>query len=239
MLRHLTAIGLVMGFTAPVPAAEPTHETIEAVVRELLEREPELVINAIEQFRAQQEVLRAAAAEAAIVEQRAALESAKHPSVGPADAAVTVVEFFDYRCGFCRRMLQPMAKLKEAHDDVRIVYVDFPVLGPDSRRAAQASLAAWLQRPDEYFAFHGALMTANDLSAPAIVELAKAHGFDTDQLLSDMQSDVVRERLEANYALAQAIGINGTPAFVVGDTLLPGAVPVERLEALIADARRS
>lgn len=240
MSRALTALGLVLALAVPAAHAQDlVRDEVEAVVRDLLEREPELVIEAIQRFQANQEAVRAAATEAAIATHRAALLSTEHPSAGPADAAVTVVEFFDYRCGYCRRMLKPMAALKAAHADVRIVYIDFPVLGPDSLRAAQASLAAWRQSPAAYVAFHEALMSADDLSAPVIAGLAETHGLDADQLIEDMQSSAVRQRLEANYAIAQAIGIEGTPAFVIGDTLLPGAVPLERLEHAISAARGS
>lgn len=240
MSRALTALGLVLALAAPAAhAQELVRDEVEAVVRDLLEREPELVIEAIQRFQAQQEAVRAAATEAAIETHRAALLSTEHPSAGPADAAVTVVEFFDYRCGYCRRMLKPMAALMAAHTDVRVVYIDFPVLGPDSLRAAQASLAAWDQAPDAYVSFHEALMSVDDLSAPVIVDLAETHGLDPDRLIEDMQSSAVRQRLEANYAIAQAIGIEGTPAFVIGDTLLPGAVPLERLEQAISTARGS
>jgi protein-disulfide isomerase len=236
--RALTALGLVAALAAiPAAAQEPARDDVERIVRELLQREPEIVIEAIQAFQQRQEEERAANAQAAIEAHRPALQSAEHPSVGPADAAVTLVEFFDYRCGYCRRMVPALEALKAAHEDVRFVYVEFPVLGPDSLRAAQASLAAWVQDPGAYWDFHKAMMSADDLSAPAIEELAAAHGLDTDRLIDDMQSPAVRERIEANYAMAQAIGVEGTPAFVIGDTFLPGAVPLERLEAAIVDAR--
>mgnify|MGYP006280244273 CR=1 FL=1 len=237
MSRALTALGLVMALAAAPAAAEPTREEIEDVVRTLLQREPELVIQAIQTFQQQQEEARAAQAQAAIESQREGLISSAHPSVGPLDAAVHVVEFFDYRCGYCRRMVPALEALQRSHDDVRVVYVEFPVLGPDSLRAAQASLAAWQQDPDGYWEFHKAMMTADDLSAPAIEALAAAHGLDTDRLIDDMQGPAVRERLQTNFQMAQAIGIEGTPAFVVGDSFMPGAVPLERLEAAVAAAR--
>ncbi len=238
MNRALTALGVLAALAAaPLAAQEPAREDVERIVRELLQREPDIVIEAIHAYQAREEQARDAAAQAAIETQRPALLSAEHPSVGPADAAVTLVEFFDYRCGYCRRMVPALDTLKGAHDDVRFVYVEFPVLGPDSLRAAQASLAAWSQAPDAYWGFHKALMAADDLSAPAIEALAAAHGLATDRLLEDMQSPAVRERIEENYAIAQAIGVEGTPAFVVGETFLPGAVPLEHLEAAIAEAR--
>ncbi len=238
MLRTLTAVGVALALNAgPVDAQEPARAEIERVVRELLAREPEIVIDAIRDYQARQEQARNAQVGEAIAAHRAELTSEDHPSIGPADAAVTVVEFFDYRCSFCRRMVPRLDALMADHDDVRVVFVEFPVLGPDSLRAAQASLAVWRQDPDAYPDVHRALMEADDLSAPALVAIAEGHGLDGDRLVAEMQSDAVRARLMANHELAQQIGIEGTPAFIVGDAFMPGAVPLEQLEAAVADAR--
>jgi protein-disulfide isomerase len=238
VLRTVTAVGAVLALTAgPVAAEEPSRAEIEQVVRELLAREPEIVIEAIRGYQAAQERARDAHVAEAIAAHRAELVSADHPSIGPADAAVTVVEFFDYRCSFCRRMVPRLDALLADHDDVRIVFVEFPVLGPDSLRAAQASLAAWRQDPAVYPDVHRAFMEVDDFSAPALVAVAEAHGLDGDRLVEEMQSEAVRARLMANHELARAIGVEGTPAFVVGDSFMPGAVPLEQLEAAIAEAR--
>lgn len=235
------AAGWLLATAAAAPtarASEPARDDIEAVVRALLEREPELVIRAIETFRAQQETAREAAQLLALQTHGDALTAADHPSIGPADAAVTVVEFFDYRCSFCRRMAPTLSTLLQSNPQIRRVYIEFPVLGPESLRASQAALAVWRQDASLYPAFHEALMGADDLSAPALVRMAEAIGVDSDRMLREMQSGEVRARLQRNYELAQAIGVEGTPAYVIGHTLLPGAVPLERLQAAIEAAER-
>ena len=240
MRGPLTALGVVLALAATPALARderPARAEIEAVVRELLAREPEIVIEAIRSFQAQQAEARDARIAAAIAANRAELTSTEHPSLGPADAAVTVVEFFDYRCGFCRRMTPRLDALLAAHDDVRVVFVEFPVLGPDSLRAAQASLAVWRRAPEAYPDVHRAFMAADDLSAPALVAIAEAHGLDGDRLVEDMQSEAVRTRLAANHRLARELGVEGTPAFIVGDAFMPGAIPLEQLEAAVANAR--
>jgi protein-disulfide isomerase len=238
VLRTVTAVAVALAVHAgPVVAQEPARAEIERVVRELLAREPELVIDAIRSYQARQEEARNAQVADAIAAHRAALVSAEHPSIGPADAAVTVVEFFDYRCSFCRRMVPRLDALLAEHDDVRVVFVEFPVLGPDSLRAAQASLAVWRQDAEAYPDVHRAFMEADDLSAPALVAIAEEHGLDGDRLVEEMQSEAVRARLMANHELAQEIGVEGTPAFIVGDSFMPGAVPLEQLEAAVDDAR--
>ncbi len=238
MRRTMMALGIAVGCVAVAPAATADDRAaIEAVVRELLEREPELVIEAIEAYRANQEAARVAAVQDALAAHGAALRAADHPSIGPADAAVTVVEFFDYRCSFCRRMAPAVASLMESNADLRRVYIEFPVLGPESLRAAQAALAVWQQDPSVYARYHEALMHADDLSAPALMRMASQLGLDTQRMLDDMQGTPIRERLQRNYELAQAIGVEGTPAYVVGEQLLPGAVPVQQLQAAVDAAR--
>jgi protein-disulfide isomerase len=238
LLRTLTALGLIVAVQAtPAVAQESSRAEIEEVVRELLAREPELVIDAIRAYQARQEEQRNAQVADAIASNRDALTSHAHPHLGSPDAEIAVVEFFDYRCSFCRRMVPRLDALLENHDDVRVVLIEFPVLGPDSLRAAQASLAVWRQAPERYAGFHAALMEADDLSAPALVALAEEHGLDGDRLVEDMQGEAVRERLMENHRLAQELGVEGTPAFVVGDRFMAGAVPLERLEAAITDAR--
>ncbi|MFW5833471.1 MAG: DsbA family protein [Pseudomonadota bacterium] len=228
---------LLVSMPQPLLAQSPDRDSIEAIVRDYLLREPEVVIEAIEAYRAAQETARNEALQTALAEHRDALTAADHPSQGPSNPAVTVVEFFDYRCGFCRRMVPAIASLMETNDDVRRVFIEFPVLGPDSLRAAQAALAVWDQAPEAYPAFHDAAMTADDLSPPALLRMAEELGLDTERMLRDMQSEAVRERLQANYQLATAIGVEGTPAYVIGDRFLPGAVPLQQLQAAVDAAR--
>jgi protein-disulfide isomerase len=115
------------------------------------------------------------------------------------------------------------------------VFKDMPVLGPDSVRAARAALAS--RKQDGYVPFHFALMASDDLSPAGIRAAAKSVGLDPDRLEADMDAPEVNAVLEANYALAHELGIEGTPAFVIGDQLIPGAVEKARLEHLIDEAR--
>jgi protein-disulfide isomerase len=154
---------------------------------------------------------------------------------GNPDGDVTLVEFFDYRCTYCRRVVSSMQALLQEDRKLRIVFKELPVLGEDSVRAARAALAA--ERQGRYTPFHFALMTSEDLSPDAIRQLAAEVGLDPDRLEQDMNAPEIQAAIDANYRLAQELGIEGTPAFVIGDELIPGAVDKGRLEALIADAR--
>lgn len=221
---------------APLPAAaqeDLSREQIEAIVRDYLLREPEVLAEALQALQTKRAEAQLAAAGEAILANHDELVNSTSPSVGPVDAPVTIVEFFDYRCGFCKRMVPALRDLMERRDDIRVVFKEFPVLGPDSVRGARAALAATLQDPEAYEDMHFALMGAQDLTAAGIAAAAERLGLDADRLAEDMNSDAVRIELERNYALATAIGVEGTPAFVIGDQLLPGAVPMEELEAAI------
>jgi protein-disulfide isomerase len=128
-----------------------------------------------------------------------------------------------------------MRALLDEDRALRVVFKELPVLGPDSVRAARAALAS--RRQDGYVPFHFALMTTDDLSLEGIRAAAEALGLDPDRLEADMAAPEVIAAIEANYALANALGIEGTPAFVIGDQLIPGAVDKARLEQLIDQAR--
>lgn len=220
------------------PAAGLPVDQVEKIVRDYLMREPEIIYQALEELQRRQ------AAEQA-ERQKLALSSRKDellndpatPVVGNPEGDVTLVEFFDYRCGYCRRVLSSMQALMQEDDQLRIAFKELPVLGEDSVRAAKAALASRAQDESLYLDFHLALMTAEDLSPAGIRALAEGIGLDPDQLEQDMDSDAVSKAIDANYQLASALGIEGTPAFVIGETLVPGAVDKARLAALIEEAR--
>jgi protein-disulfide isomerase len=224
------------GRTEPAEAADLPVEQIEKIVREYLLREPEVVYDALQELQRRQAEAAAARQRAAIAEnQDELLDDPTSPVGGNPDGDVTLVEFFDYRCAYCRRVVSSMRALLADDRALRVVFKELPVLGPDSVRAAQAALAS--RKQDGYVPFHFALMAADDLSLAGIRAVAEEVGLDADQLEEDMAAPDVLEAIEANYALANELGIEGTPAFVIGDQLIPGAVDKARLEQLISQAR--
>lgn len=211
-------------------------EQVEKIVREYLMREPEIIYQALEELQRRQAAAEAERQRVAIVEnQPALLSDPASPVGGNPDGDVTLVEFFDYRCAYCRRVVPSLRDLLDEDRDLRVVFKDLPVLGPDSVRAARAALAS--RRQNGYVPFHFALMAADDLSMQGIRAVAQQVGLDADQLEADMSAPEVLQTIEANYALANELGIDGTPAFVIGKQLIPGAVDKARLEQLIREAR--
>jgi protein-disulfide isomerase len=219
---------------------EPSVAEIEKIVRDYLMREPEVIYEAIQELQKRQQTAEAERQKATIAERSD--EIFRHPDdpfAGAAEGDVTLVEFFDYRCGYCRNMAGNLRTLVDTDDRLRFVFKELPVLGPDSVVAAKAALAAAKLDHDKYYDFHMVLMQTKDLSREAVLGLAAAKGYDRDAMAAEMDSAWVQERLDANQALAESLGINGTPSFVVGSTLIPGAVDIGRLAQLVQDERKS
>ena len=213
---------------------------IEKIVRDYLMREPQVIYEAIQELQKRQQEADAARAQAAIVDRADEIfRHASDPVVGPESGDVTLVEFFDYHCGYCRSMVGKLQNLVAGDSRLRFVFKELPVLGPDSVTAAKASLAASKLDPAKYYDFHLALMQAKDIGLDSVLKVAGAQGYDVGALRAEMDAAWIQERLDANQALAQTLGINGTPSFVVGKTLIPGAVDVARLEELIAGQRKA
>ena len=238
----LASVALLAGALAGPPAAIaadplPVPE-IEKIVREYLLREPEVIYQAIQELQKRQQEAEAARQQVTIAEKADEIfRLSGDPVVGPEDGKVTLVEFFDYHCGYCRSMVGNLRGLVEKDSQLRFVFKELPVLGPDSVVAAKAALAAAKLDETKYYPFHLALMQSKELSRDAILATAAASGYDKDQLAAEMEQDWVKTRLDENHALAEKLGINGTPSFVVGKTLIPGAVDLGKLAQLVQDER--
>jgi protein-disulfide isomerase len=203
-------------------------------------REPEVIYEAIQELQKRQQAAEAARQQATIAERGD--ELFRHPGdpfAGSADADVTLVEFFDYRCGYCRNMAGSLRTLVADDPHLRFVFKELPVLGPDSVVAAKAAMAASRLDHGKYYDFHMALMQSKDLGLEAVLALAAAKGYDREAVEAEMGAAWIQERLDANQALAESLGISGTPSFVVGKTLIPGAVDVGRLAQLVQDERKA
>ena len=232
-------IGPAQSLADEAPAATDLPvEQIETIVRDYLMREPEVIYQALEELQRRQVAEREERQKQTLSERQSELlNDPATPVAGNPEGDVTLVEFFDYRCGYCRRVLSSMQALMAEDENLRVVFKELPVLGEDSVRASRAALASMQQDESLYLDFHLALMSASDLSPDGIRNLAADVGLDPDRLEEDMESEAVSKAIEANYQLASALGIEGTPAFVVGERLVPGAVDKARLAALIAETR--
>ena len=216
---------------------EQRREIVE-VLRDALRQDPTILRDALIALEQADTTARAEAQRAAIAAQAAALfRNADDPVKGNAQGPVTIVEFFDARCGYCKQMEPVVDQMLRRQKDVRLVLKDLPILGPNSLLASRALLAA--QRQGKYAELHDALMKLREEPAePVLKREAEKLGLDWARLRRDMDDAAIQARIAGNLRLAQALRIEGTPALVIGETLVPGAVDLATLERLVAEARR-
>ena len=224
-------LALAQGFN------EAQRAEIVGILRDALRSDPSILREALEGLEAADRREREGASRAAIVAHAEALfRDPADPAIGNPRGAVTVVEFFDPRCAYCKRMRPVVEDLLRRQRDVRWVMKDLPILGQSSVLASRALLAA--QRQGKYAELHDALLKLREEPAePVLRREAERAGLDWARLKRDMDDPAVQRRLDANTRLAQALQIQGTPAMVVGEALVPGAVDLASLERLVAEAR--
>jgi protein-disulfide isomerase len=239
-------LALVLLF-AGVPAqaqsfSDSQRAEIEKIVRDYLLRHPEVLQEVVAELEKRQQAAESDRQQGAIAKYREQLFNSKHQvTLGNPQGDVTVVEFFDYNCGYCKRALGDKLALIKADPKVRLVLKEFPVLGPGSIEAAQVSIAARMQDPGgkKYLSFHEKLMMGRGQADRArAMAVAKEAGLDMARLENDLKSAEVRESLEEVMRLAEAIGINGTPTYVIGESVIPGAVGEAALRRQIDAARK-
>ncbi len=211
-------------------------QEIGSIVEEYILENPGLIMKALEKHQVEEKKRSEQEAMGFIKDNWEALASKDLPSVGAEDADVTVIEFFDYNCGYCKRALPDIINLVDQDKNVRVVFHEFPILSKESREAALWALAAHKQ--DKYFEFHAETMRHRGTKDDAALErIAEKSGLDVKQAKADAKSDEVAAELATSMRLAQQIGINGTPAFIVGDQLFPGYIGHDGLRQAIEKAR--
>ncbi|HTW26613.1 MAG TPA: DsbA family protein [Acetobacteraceae bacterium] len=211
---------------------------IVQILRQALKSDPSILRDAVTALQADEAARQQAATESALVASHARLfADPADPVAGNPKGDVTIVEFYDTRCPYCRRMLPEMQALLQSDPHLRLVYKDLPVLGPVSQLESSALLAA--QRQGGYLRLQEALMTDSAPSTKdSIRRIADGLGLDGARLLRDMQDPSIRSQLRGNIALAESLHIEGTPALIVGDKLIPGAVTLDELRQEVAAARK-
>ena len=230
------------GAAASAPTVA-THDlpvdAIRQIVRDYLLEHPELLVEVQQALRVKQEAEQEEQTRQAIERLHDKIfADPEAPVAGNPAGAIALVEFFDYRCGYCRRVKPTLETLLAENDDVRIVFKEFPILGPESTLAARAALASRAQ--GLYEPFHWALMGADGpFDLDHILTVARSVGLDDERLVLDMEDPALDALIEQNAVLASNLGVRGTPAFVIGDRMIRGALPLERFRIAIADARQA
>ncbi|NJO23452.1 MAG: DsbA family protein [Sphingomonadales bacterium] len=243
VLVSAAAAWLVLGSSFGEPrrsAASPTdmpQAEFERRVRAYLLENPEVIAEALQRLEQRQQTAQASEAKAALKKHAdKLLRDPASPVGGDPKGDVSLVEFFDYNCPYCRQVAPHMVKVEASDPKLRIVYKEFPILGPNSTFAAKAALAA--HRQGKYAELHKALMEVKGpTTEKTVLDTAGRLGLDLDRLKVDMADPAVQAAIDLNLALARALNINGTPAFVIGEQIVPGAVDLSTLERLIHEAR--
>jgi protein-disulfide isomerase len=241
------ALALICGFIAAAQAQSTKaaetppeqREAIERIIHDYLIHNPDVLIEALRG--AEDKLNREADAKAAKVlsDRRSEIfDDPATPVGGNPRGDVSIVEFFDYRCPYCKQVLPALQALLNEDHKLRFVYKEMPVLGSQSVTAAHAALAA--QRQGKYEAFHTAMMaTKGQITEDTIYKVAGSVGIDVDRLKKDMAAPEIAQAVKANLALADALNIHGTPGFIIGNHIVPGALDLDALKDMIADARKS
>jgi protein-disulfide isomerase len=220
-------------------AFSPAQRTaILDIVRNALKTDPSILRDAIVTLQADEAARDAAEAKGAIAaKQQDLLAHPGDPEAGNPHGDITVVEFYDPRCPYCRKMLPGIEAMLQKDHGVRLVYKDIPVLGPPSVMEARAIVAA--QNQGAYLKMQAALMKNAAIPTEAMIrDTARAQGLNPDRLIADMNSAAVTQKIKTNLDLAHALKIQGTPAFVVGDQMIPGMVDADQLEDAVTQARK-
>lgn len=239
---RMAALALLsLSLSAPLAAQSLTaqqREEIVDVVRDALRRDPSILRDAIGALQQSEQQNQESARRAALAAHADALfRDPADPVKGNPRGDVTVVEFFDARCGYCKTLHPAMESLLREDGQVRLVLKDLPVLGANSVLASRALLAA--QRQNKYAVLYDALMRLRGEPTEAALKVeSERAGLDWPRLRRDMDDPAIEARLRNNFALAKALSIEGTPAMVIGSTLVPGAVDLATLRELVAEARR-
>jgi protein-disulfide isomerase len=237
----VAAILLVAPVSAPAQSSFTDSEKAEIgeIVRQYLINNPGVLDEVVEALERQQMQAQEAAQQQAVSENRNELFHAPTSFVaGNPEGDVTLVEFFDFNCTYCRQMLSTLVELIESNSDLRVVLKDWPVLGEESVQAARVAVAVKNTAPEGYFEFHRAMMSQRGrLDGNRALEIAEEIGLDRDAIATASTESRVDETLSENAQLGARIGLRGTPSYVLGDEVLAGALRLDAFQQKIAEVR--
>lgn len=242
LLSLLTTL-LLLPLTLHAPAqaqdnlSSAQQKQVEQLISDYLMKNPEALRSALENMQAHYQQLEMERKLAAIRDSEEELYYAKGDfSLGPTDAPITIVEFFDYNCGYCKRAFEPLMQAVKENEDVRLVFKELPILSEDSQRAAQIALA--LDDQLQFLTFHTKLMTHKGSINDVVIDLALEEMKLSPAKIRQASNEAkVQNILQRNQDLANRLGISGTPAFIINGEIHPGALDKASFDQLIAAAR--
>jgi protein-disulfide isomerase len=245
-IAYAAATAMVLSLPAAVPAgaqsfSDPQRGEIEKIIKEYIVSHPEVLQEAMAELEKRQAAAEAEKSKTTIKNNAQTIfSSARQVTLGNPQGDVTLVEFFDYNCGYCKRALSDMMDLMKTDSKLKVVLKEFPVLGPGSEEAARVAVAVRMQDPTgkKYLEFHQKLLGGRGAADRArALAVAKDVGLDMSRLEKDMASDEAKVTFNENIKLAEALGMNGTPSYVVGSEVVVGAVGLDGLKQKVNTAR--
>lgn len=226
---------LMVSFVAITPAVSESlsEKDIKKLALEAILENPQIVMDAVNLLRERDEANKESLKKQSYLDNKELLNSDLNaPTYGNPNADITIVEFFDYNCGYCKRAMTVMQEVLKNDKNLRIVYREFPILSEGSIYASRAALASRAQ--DKYEIFHEELMlSTQELNATLVIQIAKKIGLDVEKLQQDMNDPSVFEHIQTSRDLADALQFTGTPSFVIGDKLIGGYIPQEAIMEII------
>lgn len=242
-MRSVCAVwGILLLSISTTYAADPLtsdqKKVFEEVIRDYLIKNPDIILKSMEKLRERERLSQRQAAIEKLTSNKAIIF--KHPMTptsGNMNADVTLVEFFDYQCGYCKQVARSLVKLIQNDKKLRVVWKELPILGPNSRFAAAAAMAA--KKQGKYLTYHVALMkNRGQLSPEVIMRTARKVGLDVEKLQKDMEDPKINAYLDETINLAQSLGIRSIPAFIIGKRIIPGAIGLDQLKSYISEERK-
>jgi protein-disulfide isomerase len=240
--KIFTALALTASVAAACPAAaldDAQKKEFGEFIKQYLIENPEIMIDVQDALQKKQESARLVKANAVISDNKSTIFDAKYDmTIGNPKGDVTIVEFFDYNCGYCRHALSDMQTMLEKDNNVRFVLKEFPILGPESVAAHKVSDAFRKLAPEKYSQFHIALLSSDGRADEgSAIEVAKSLGVSEKQIRQEMAKSASDQSVKETYQLAQSLGITGTPSYVIGNELVQGAVGFDDLETKVKNMR--
>jgi protein-disulfide isomerase len=239
-MRKIFFAFLITAFTfmgASAHAETVSRDEIEAIIKDYIQNNPEVILESVENYGRQQQAADAQDRQERVERHLSWLEDNEMlPVAGNPEGDITVVEFFDYNCGYCKKALDDVLTIMGEDKGVKFIFVETPILGRTSELAAKWALAAKMQ--DKYLEYHIALMkNRGPLNEAALIRAAEKTGLDIEQMKTDAESDVVANKVAEKSLKASQMGISGTPAFIIDGQLYGGYIGADRMREAIAEAR--
>ncbi len=215
-------------------------EDVEKVITKWIEANPQAILSSVSNMQKKMMETQMKEAQKNISSKKDELFSDKNsPQYAPSGYDITIVEFFDYACGYCKKAHNTINQLLQEDKKVRIIYKEFPILGAPSTEMSTVSLAVNLVDPAAYKKFHDALMATNERGKEAAMKAARSVGINMEKLEATLKNDKdkINALIQSNLALGGSIGVNGTPGFVIGEELIPGAFELQTFKDKVSAAR--